>query len=269
MLKKSIYILGYLTLLISASCDNYNKILKSTDVEVKKEAAKDYYNKGNYYKALPLLDELISIYRGREELEEIYLIYCYAHYGQGNYMVAAYNFKNYYTFYPNNESAEEAMFMMAKSYYMQSPDYKLDQTNTLKAIESLQLFINAYPGSERIAEANDMIDELRAKLEEKDFAAAKLYMDMESYKAASVSFENVLESYPDTEKAEYLHYLIIKSNYLLAKNSILSKQEERYAKTIEAYRELENKFPESTYLKQAEDYYQSSLSSVQNLKRNY
>lgn len=268
MLRKSIYILGFLTLLISASCDNYNKILKSTDVELKKEAAKEYYNKGNYYKALPLLDELISIYRGQEELEEIYLIYCYAHYGQGNYMVAAYNFKNYYTFYPNNESAEEAMFMMAKSYYMQSPDFKLDQTNTLKAIESLQLFVNAFPNSERVTESNQMIDELRAKLEEKDFAAAKLYMDMESYKAASVSFENVLESYPDTDMAEYLHYLIIKSNFLLAKNSVLSKQEERYARTIDAYQDLESKFPESPYLKQAEDFYQSAVSSVKNFKRS-
>lgn len=268
MLRKSTYIMAGFLLLISLSCDNYNKILKSTDVELKKEAAKEYYNTGNYYKALPLLDELISIYRGREELEEIYLIYCYAHYGQGNYAIAAYNFKNYYTFYPNSEEAEEAMYMMAKCFYLQSPDFKLDQTNTLKAIESLQLFINAYPGSTHVAECNSMIDELRTKLEEKDFAAAKLYMDMESYKAASVSFENVLATYPDTEKAPYLHYLIIKSNYLLAKNSILSKQEERYGKTIDAYKELENKFPESPYLKQAAPYYENAVSGLQNIKRS-
>lgn len=266
MLRKSINIFALLAILLIASCDNYNKILKSTDVEVKKEAAKKYYNEGNYYKALPLLDELISIYRGQEELEEIYLIYCYAHYGQGNYMTAAYNFKNYYTFYPNSESAEEAMFMMAKSYYQLSPDYELDQTNTLKAIESLQLFVNAYPGSEKVEDCNTMIDELRAKLELKDFVAAKLYMDMESYKAASVSFENVLESYPDTERAEYLHFLIVKSNYLLAKNSILSKQQERYSKTIEAYQELENKFPESDYVRQASNYYESAMNAVNNKK---
>lgn len=245
-------------LFIAGACDNYNKILKSNDVELKLAKAKEYYNEGNYYKALPLLDELVSIYRGREELEEIYLIYCYAHYGQGNYTVSAYNFKNYYTFYPNSKSAEEALFMAAKSYYQLSPSYELDQSETYDALKAFQLFLSTYPDSDKADEAKQMINELRDKLERKAIAAAMLYLKMESYQAAATAFSNVLQSYPNTEQADYLQYLVVKSNYLLAKNSILAKQKERFMNTVEAYNTLATTFPESKYVKEGLPYFRNA-----------
>lgn len=254
-------------LLTAASCDNYNKVLKSNDVDLKLERAKHYYNKGDYYRAIPLMDELIIIYRGREELEEIYLMYCYAHYGQGNYLVSAYNFKNYATFYPKNPKAEEALFMTAKSYFMLTPPPELDQTNALKALDALQYFLSVYPNSSFKAEANSMADKLMLKMEIKDFSAAKLYFDMQQYRAAAVSFKNLLKSYPDSPRAEEIHFLIVKSYYLFARNSIQAKQHERYEETIEAYKALENRYPQSEYLKEATSYYrvaQQSISNTQN-----
>jgi len=260
---KLLFILSLSGLLFTfSSCDNYNKVLKSDDVELKYEKAKEYYNEGKYFKAIPLLDELISIYRGKAELEDIYYIYCYAHYGQGNYLMAAYNFKNFYTFYPNSDKAEEAMFMVGKCYYQVSPDPELDQSYTEEAINAFQLFINSYPSSPRVAQANEYIRLLRRKLERKAFDAAKLYFDMGQYQAAALSFENILFEYPDIAEAEYIQYLIIKSKYLYAKNSITSKQAERYNETIEAYKRFVQKYPESEWLNEAENYYQRAKNAL-------
>lgn len=255
----------FLLLFLAAGCDNYNKVLKSSDVELKLTKAKEYYNKGNYYKAIPLLDELISIYRGREELQEVYLIYCYAHYGQGDYMVSAYNFKNYYSFYPASPEAEEALFMVAKSYYNISPTAELDQTNTLKAIESIQLYVSTFPGGKNVTEAFAMMNALQMKLEEKEILAARQYLDMQSYQAAAIAFENILEDYPASSAAEEIQFLVVKSYYLFAKNSIVNKQAERYEKVIKAYNDLLNKFPESDYLKEASTYFESAQQSLKNL----
>lgn len=246
----------------ATSCDNYNKVLNSNDVDLKYEKAKEYYNDGKYTKAIPLLDELISIYRGKEELQEIYYIYCYAHYGQGNYLMAAHNFKNYYEFYPNNEKAVEAMFMVGKCYAKVSPEPALDQENTKKARQAFQQFINTYPNSDRVDDANQQMRQLRRKLERKAYKAAKLYYDMEKYRAAAVSFENVLYDYPDIAEAEYIQYLIVKSRYLYAKNSVAQKQPERYEQTMKAYRTFSDKYPESQWLDEAKNLYQQSKRKI-------
>lgn len=243
-------------------CDNYNKVRKSNDIDLKYEKAKEYYNEGKYFKAIPLLDELISIYRGKEELEEIYYIYCYAHYGQGNYLMAAYNFKNYYTFYPNSDKTPEAMFMVGKCYHHVSPEPALDQENTIKARNALQLFINAYPSHEKVDEANKYMRQLRRKLERKAYNAAKLYYDMEKYRAAAEAFENLLFEYPDIPEAEYIQFLIVKSNYLYAKNSVATKQEERYEETLKAFRTFINKYPESQWLDEAENIQKASTTAI-------
>ncbi len=261
-IKQLSFLSIFFLLLFASACDNYNQVLKSDNVELKYEKAKEYYNQGKYFKAIPLLDELISIYRGKAELEDIYYIYCYAHYGQGNYLMAAYNFKNYYTFYPGSEKAEEAMFMVGKCYYQVSPDPELDQEYTLQAINAFQLFINSYPNSERVPRANEYIRLLRKKLERKAFDAAKLYYDMGQYQAAAISFENILFEYPDIAEAEYVQYLIVKSKYLFAKNSIESKQAERYNETIEAYRRFKQKYPESEWINDAKILYVKAQAAV-------
>jgi outer membrane protein assembly factor BamD len=254
-----IFILGVFSI---TGCDNYNKVLKSNDIDLKMEKAKEYYNKGNYYKAIPLLDELIAIYRGQPELEGIYYMYCNAHYGQGNYILAAYHFKNFYSFYPNNENAENAMYMVAKCNFEMSPEVELDQTYTEKAIESFQLYINAYPLSERVDEANQLIDKLRDKLEYKAFLGSKLYYDMGLYLAAAQSFENLIEEFPDFEKLDEIYFYIVKAYYFYAKNSILSKQKERYNSVINTYNQMVMRYPESTYLKDALSYYKNAKAQL-------
>ena len=52
---------------------------------------------------------------------------------------------------------------------MNSPDYYLDQTESYKAIDEFQLFMSKYPNSYLIDSCNNMVTNLRNRLELKSF----------------------------------------------------------------------------------------------------
>ncbi len=250
-----------------SSCNSYQKVLKSDDYDFKREKAKEYYNKGDYFKAIPLFEELIRIGKGRENVEELYYFYAYSHFGQSDYELAAYFFGEFVKNYPRSIRAEEAQFMVAKCYHEQSPKVTLEQASTEKAIEYYQLFVNTYPDSDRVEAANGFIDELRQKLEQKAYTSAKLYYDMKQYRAAATAFKNMLIEFPDTDRREEIQYLVTKSYYLLASNSVKKKMRERYEATVDNYEQLIDNFPESQYLKESEKFYTDALNALEDLKK--
>jgi len=262
---RNLFLFGMLLVFVT-SCDSYSRVLKSTDPQLKLDRAKEYYNKGNYYRALPLFEELIPVYRGRPELEDIYYFYSFSHYGQGDYLSAAHNFRNFASTFPSSPKAEEAMFMHAYSFYKMSPNPNLDQTHTLRAIDAFQLFANRYSGSERLSEANILIDEMRRKLEVKALNGAELYYDMGNFQAAAVAYENVLFQYPDTDQAERINFMILKSHYNYARRSVESRKEERYLKAVNAYNNFIDRYPTSRFMNEAREIFQSTQQALQNLR---
>jgi len=238
---------------VFAACSPYNRVLKGSDMDAKMEYAVKLYNKGDYFKALPLLEELITVYRGTQKAERTYYYYAYTNYRLGDYTSAAYDFENFSKTFPTSQFAEECAYMHAYCYYQDSPDFSLDQTNTYKAINELQLFADRYPASQRITECNRLIDLLRGKLETKSFEQARLYFNMEDYKAAVTAFRNLLNDFPSTSFRENALFLIVKSEFLLAENSIDEKKSERYSETLGFYGEFTAAYPESKFKKEADD----------------
>ena len=158
MFFNRLQIISLLLVLVLVSCGKHQKLVKSTDNEAKYAAAVDYYEKKDYYRALQLFQQLINFYQGTEKAEKMQFYYAYCYYYQKDYVLASYYFKRFVTNYPRSAFAEESMFMNAYCYYLDSPVSSLDQTNTYTAIKELQLFINLYSSSPRVAEANDLID---------------------------------------------------------------------------------------------------------------
>ncbi len=252
MFKKSLFYIILILALGAVSCNHYQKLLKSQDSELKYEKAIEYYEKGDYYRALQLFDAILPVYRGTEKAEELYFDYAYAYYHEGEHIMASYYFKRFYNNYPRSKNAEEAAFMAAYCKYLDSPRYSLDQANTYEAINEFQLFINRYPRSERAKEATAYIDELRKKLQDKDYNIANLYFKMEDYRAAIVSYKNLLKDYPDTEYKEEILYRIIKAYYEYAMKSIQEKQKERYESAVSAYLDFVSLYPESKYFNEVQ-----------------
>ena len=183
-------------LLFHTSCESYQKVLKSNDLEYKYQKAQEYFNDEKYFKAATILEDLLSLYKGRPEVQDIYYLFAEANYKLEQYLISAYHFKNFHDTYPRSDKAEEAFFRYAESYFQLSPKPSLDQTYSQKAIDAYQLFINSYPESEKVATCNAKIDEIRDKLEIKNFETAKLYFDIGEYKSATTAFEAFNRDYP-------------------------------------------------------------------------
>jgi outer membrane protein assembly factor BamD len=196
-----------------------------------------------------IFDQVMPFFRGTEEAEKIAYKYAYAYYYQKEYIMASYHFNRFANTYPRNEKAEECAFMSAYCKYKESPNYKLDQTNTYDAIKEMQIFLNKYPHSDSLDACNRLIDELRYKLQRKDFEIARLYLKMEKYNSSIAAFENLLKQYPDTKFKEDAMFYSIKAYYFYASKSVKSKRKERYQEAVDIYKEFTRLYPESEHNK--------------------
>ncbi len=267
---------------VFSSCGEYNKVLKSQDYEYKYEAAKSYFAKGQNSRAAAILEELVTILKGTSNGEESLYMLAMTYYNQGDYVSASHYFNTYYTTYPRGTYTELARFYSGKALYLDTPEPRLDQSSTYKAINELQMFMEYFPGSSRGDIAQNMIFELQDKLVEKEYLSAKLYYDLGSYSgnasysstgnnylAAVVTAQNVLKDYPYTKKREDLSILILRAKYGMAKESVLEKKEERMRETIDEYYAFKNEFPESKYLKEVEEIYKDASKYVSEDSEEY
>ena len=266
MLIRIIQILLFFCLL--ASCGQYQKVLRSDDYNYKYEKAVAYYEDGDYNRAMPLFNELSTVFKGTSKIQEVNFYYAYCNYSTGDNLMAAYLFRNYTINFPNSKHTEECAYMSAYCYYNEAPSYSLDPTNTYRAIKELQLFVDRYPNSNRVLKCNELIDELRQKLSLKAFENAKQYYTTSNYKSAIVALDNVLINYPSFNNREEVHFLIVKSTYLLAINSINNKVEERLNATLEAYAHFKDNYPNSVYLEELEGTYNKTKIILKELKNN-
>ena len=251
--------LGFITL---TGCGDFNKLQKSGDLDAKLKGAIEYYENKEYYRAGVLLEEILPLVRGRAEAEKATFYLANTHYRQKEYVMSSYYFKEYYVTYTRNDFTEEAVFMHAKSQYMDSPQYNLDQTNTEGAVKYLQEYANKYPFGKYTEESNKLLDELSAKMKQKSYENSKLYAKTHNYKSAVVAIKSFLETYPDSEYSEEMYYIRFHSQYLLAKHSVDHKQLERYYEAIEFYHSFVDKYPSSLYLKEAEGMYEDCRQKV-------
>ncbi len=209
--------------------NNFNKIMKSTDYTFKLKMAEKYYLNKDYDHAQMLYDDLYRVMKGSEHFEDIWYKYAYCAYYLKDYINAENLFKGFVEAFPNSAKSDEMDYMRAYCFWKQSPKFQLDQTNTTKTIGFMQAFIAQHPTSDKVKEANDIIDKCRAKLEEKDFEAAKLYFNLREtnaayLKAASLTFNTLMNTYPDSQFSDEYKLYIIKSDYLYAIQSLEEKK---------------------------------------------
>jgi len=248
-----------------SSCGGINKILKNSDPQYKLRMAEQYFAKKKYGLAQQIYEDIMPYFKAEKEFEDIYYKYAYCAYYQRDYMNAENLFKTYLEIFPNSARAEEVDYMRAYTFYKQSPKPSLDQTNTIKAMGMMQIFINTHPGSTRIKEASDIIDICRKKLETKDYSSAQLYYDMGQFKAAAVSFTTLLESYPESARAEEYKLMIIKSYYRYAELSIEEKKPERFEQVINECSDFIDRFPESKLKSEVQDFLNLSQNNIKHL----
>jgi len=260
---KSRFILSsiiFFAILISSCKTPFEEVRSSNDPAKILAAANQYYEEEDWLKAQTLYEVIIPFYRGKTEAEDLFYKYSYTYYHMGQYIMASHYFKNFTKTFYNSTLKEEMAFMSAYANYELSPIDKLDQTPTITAISEMQTFMNTYPNSPRVDECNKLIDEMRLKLESKSFHEGTLYYKLKNFQAAMSSFENTLRDFPETTRVKEIRYLIIKSSYELAKNSVYEKMKGRLNNTLSLVEKFNKKYDSSEY--------KSELQNIENYCNN-
>ncbi|MDG1037562.1 MAG: outer membrane protein assembly factor BamD [Polaribacter sp.] len=254
-IKNLAYLLSFSLLLFS--CGEYQKVLnKGTSEDQYKMAVKMYEGK-DYGKALRLFEKITPSYRDKPQMERIQFMVAQSNFNEKNYSISGYYFDRFAKNYPKSSKKEEASFLAAYSYKLASPVFSLDPTDTNKALESFQSFINEYPDSDKIKEANQHYKELRYKLQKKYFEIAKTYYrtagyDLRNYKAAIQAFDNLLSDYLGSEFKEEALYYRLKAAHDFVLKSTFRRKPERVKDAISAYEKLKRNYPESIFMDDAE-----------------
>lgn len=251
-MKKIVYI--FITILLITSCGEYQKVLNKGTVEDQYKMAVKLYETQKFGKALRLFEKVTPAYRGKPQMERIQFMVAQSNFNEKNYQTAGYYFDRFAKNYPKSSKLEEASFASAFSYKLASPEFSKDPTDTNKALNAFQSFINDFPNSDKLEEANKNYKELRYKLQKKYFEIAKTYYttadyDMRNYKAAIQAFDNLLEDYLGSEFKEEALYYRLKAAHDYVLKSYDIRKPERIDDAMDAYEKLLRNFPDTKYIK--------------------
>ncbi len=243
--------------LVLDSCSEYQKVLKNEDVKEKYNLAQKFYEEKDFKRALRLFEQIAPKYVGKPQGERVMFFLANSYFQKQNYSTAGYQFERFIKSYPKSDKVIEASFYGAKSYYMLSPNYSLDQTDTDKALAKLQGFINLYPDSEFFAAANEMAKDLTTKKERKAFEIAKQFNKIGQFnydvlRSAVASLNNFTSDFPGSIYREEAFYLKVAAMTNLAMNSYESLKKPRLEAAKQAYQVLLKNYPETTYLSKAD-----------------
>lgn len=238
-----------------SSCSAYQDVLKNDDIKAKYDFADSLYTQGKYKKSLKLWEQIVPLYRGRPQAERVSYLYADTFYELGDYYQGGYQFERFVKAFPNSTKREEAAFKSAESYYNRSPRFNLDQGDTYIAMEKLQNFINEYPDSEHVIDANVKVQELRSKIERKAYEIAKGYNKIGesrgTFPNAIAAFDNFLTDYPGSKYREDALYWKFDSAYQLAMGSVKRRQKVRLEAAVAAHKALEKYYPLGNYADEA------------------
>src|ERR1035437_8067851 len=199
MKKTSFFFL--IVVLTLFSCSDYQKLLKSDDAELKYNKAVEYFDKGDFMRASTLFDAIATYYKGTDRSETVLNYMARSYMGQKDYFSASEYYRTYVKTYPKGKYVIESKYMIGYCYYLDSPDARLDQSATNKAVAAFQEFIDVYPESDKVPQANKLLDELTNKLAYKAYMNARLYYDLgnylgNNYESAVITAQNALKKYP-------------------------------------------------------------------------
>ena len=253
---KGLIILVLVTVVFSA-CSDYQRLLKSRDPEEKYQAALRYFNNKQYVKSQTLLDDVSSYYKGTERSEDILAYLARSYMGQKSYESATDYYQAYIRNYPKGKYAAEAYFQVGHCQYLDSPDARLDQGITRKAIDAFTQFVELYPESPYAEQAYQEMSEMYDKLALKELKSAQLYYNLGSYLgnnylSCEIVAKNALRNYPSNKYQEDFSWLILQAKYQQMVNSFEDKKLERARDAQDEYYNFTTECPTSKHRKEAD-----------------
>lgn len=245
-----------LAVVCAVSCKTaYDALLESGDTNAKYEAAFDYFNQGKYTRAAALFESMSMITSGTERDDTVQYYWGLSNYRAKDYYTAQSNLERFINNFPRSVFTEMASFLRLDCLYRGTFRYELDQTPTYTCIAAINQFLMDYPGTEKREICDKMLTDLEERLDRKAFENARLYYNMEDYKAARVAFKNILKDDADNVYREQILYYAAMSSYRYADLSVPSRQKERFLAFVDDYLNFVGEYPESEYRKELDSLY--------------
>ncbi len=241
-----------------ASCGEYQKVLKSHDADYRLDFAKRAFEQKKYTQAATVLEDIVTQFKGSEKAEDSLYLLALSNYENKDYETAGSFFKTYYTRFPKGKYTELARYYAGYGYYLDSPEPQLDQSGTINAIQELQAFLDYFPKSDKVANAQNAIFELQDKLTLKQLENAQLYYNLgtymgNNYESAVIVARNAIKDYPYSKYKEDLELLILKARYQEARESIDEKKPDRFREVIDEYYSYINNYPDTPNREEADN----------------
>ena len=242
-----------------------NKLLKSKNTEQIYQAGLNAYRAKKYRNATIYFEAVYNDLYSSDRADTILFYTAKSYYNQGMYDLAAEAFDQYRKAFSRRPFAEEAEFLLPMCWYHLSRPAERDQTETRKAITTFNEYLNRHPQSIQAEDIKKMLEELQNKLYEKEFINASLYFKLQRYPASVAALRYSLKDTPETPYREQMMYLICKSWYNYAKNSIPARKLDRYMKMVDSYYNFKSEYPTSMdYLKDLDKMFLEAKSYVDN-----
>lgn len=252
------------SLFLLAGCGSGGRIAYDTPQEAFGKG-RALYEEGKYDAAVTYFQGVFSFGRTHQWAADAQLYLARTYRENKEYLLAANEYERFTKIYRSDPRLSEVNFEWAETYFFMSPPPALDQSDTKRAIQEFQLFLDRFPNDPLVDQAQEKIVELRTKLAEKQFATAKLYERRELFEASAISFEAVFDLYPDTPWAQPALVGAIKMYIAFSDQSIRSRQTERLQSAIKNYDRLTQIFEQSEHHEEAKAYYEDAKAKLQEL----
>ena len=166
-------------------------------------------NRNRAAKAAFYFGEIERLYPYSEWAKRGLIMQAFSYHRDGDYEGSRGAAQRYIDFFPADEDAAYAQYLLALSYYDQIDDVGRDQGLTFQALQALRIVIERYPDSEYAKESILKFDLAFDHLAAKEMEIGRYYLRRGHYAAAVKRFRVVVEDFQTTtHTAEALHRLV-------------------------------------------------------------
>lgn len=153
--------------------------------------------------------EIERLYPYSSWAKQALIMQAFSHHKGQDYPESRAAAQRYIDFYPTDEDAAYAQYLLALSYYDQIDEVGRDQGLTFQALQALRTVIEVYPDSEYATSAMLKFDLAFDHLAAKEMEVGRYYLRRHQYSAAINRFRVVVEDFQTTtHTAEALHRLV-------------------------------------------------------------
>lgn len=170
---------------------------------------------GDAAEAAKQFDEVERLYPTSTWAKRAIIQAANAYYIDAEYDQAILTAQRFLDFYPSDDEAPFAQYIVAMSHYDQIVDVGRDQARTRAAQQALRELINRYPNSDYANEAQLKLDATFDHLAGKEMEVGRYYLKRGNFIAAISRFQNVVASYQTTRHVEEALHRLVEANLAL------------------------------------------------------